>query len=246
MFEIGYTQLSNLSETPQVLEAPNGVSDQYSRERTAMANSPILPPSSNSDNYDDPNQRHRDARLIAYAQIAQWRDFIIDAYDEMITVMGTYLTEHREAGDAEDFGEAVERIAPELKVMFRLMSALNVDYAGALEQMAEHTNEWANYMEKIAEAIYTGNLDGLSPEAYKLALQQMDYPDYLQTKHWQGVRKAALERALNRCQVCNTDTKVLHVHHRTYENRGNEQPEDVIVLCSSCHSLFHKNGKLTK
>lgn len=46
-----YTGRNNLSETPQVLEAPNGVSDQYSRERTAMANSPILqelPDSANS------------------------------------------------------------------------------------------------------------------------------------------------------------------------------------------------------
>jgi hypothetical protein len=76
-------------------------------------------------------------------------------------------------------------------------------------------------------------------------LSGMDYPKYLQTDHWQGVRKIALERASGRCCVCNSESR-LDVHHRTYERRGYELPEDVIVLCRKCHEIFHKNGRLAR
>jgi hypothetical protein len=74
-------------------------------------------------------------------------------------------------------------------------------------------------------------------------LKSMPYQEYLRTDHWHDRRTVALERANNRCQVCNR-TDRLQVHHRTYERRGEEQPEDLIVLCNSCHRLFHDNGKL--
>ena len=72
----------------------------------------------------------------------------------------------------------------------------------------------------------------------------MPYADYLQTPEWQARRKVMLRQAGYRCQVCNTD-RLLHVHHRTYERRGMEQPADLITLCGDCHKLFHDNGKLT-
>ena len=76
-------------------------------------------------------------------------------------------------------------------------------------------------------------------------LRWMPYERYLKTFHWQETRASALDRAGNRCQVCNT-TRGLHVHHRTYERRGAELPEDLIVLCRDCHSTFHKNGRLAR
>ena len=77
-------------------------------------------------------------------------------------------------------------------------------------------------------------------------LKKMKYSDYLQTYHWHEVRVAALDRAKYRCQVCNRKDLTLNVHHRTYERRGEELPEDVIVLCRECHELFHKNGKVQR
>jgi hypothetical protein len=66
----------------------------------------------------------------------------------------------------------------------------------------------------------------------------MPYSLYLQTPHWQAMRQATWERCGNRCQLCNSQDG-LHVHHRTYENLGRENPEDLIVLCSKCHAKFH-------
>lgn len=69
-------------------------------------------------------------------------------------------------------------------------------------------------------------------------LPKMPYDEYLQSRHWQGVRHYALLRADNRCQICNS-TDRLEVHHRTYERRGAEDYRDVIALCHKCHSKFH-------
>lgn len=74
-------------------------------------------------------------------------------------------------------------------------------------------------------------------------LKWCPYDIYLKTDHWQQVRDEALERAGHRCQMCNKADS-LQVHHRTYENRGKEQPGDMTVLCRDCHRTFHENGKV--
>ena len=74
-------------------------------------------------------------------------------------------------------------------------------------------------------------------------LRAMPYIEYLQTDHWHFTRRLALERAKGHCSVCN-GTRSLEVHHRTYERRGEELPEDLVVLCNGCHDLFHEHGKL--
>ncbi len=69
-------------------------------------------------------------------------------------------------------------------------------------------------------------------------LSTLPYNEYLHTRHWWLVRHAALQRANHRCQLCNSMNH-LQVHHRTYERRGAERDDDVIVLCDTCHTRFH-------
>jgi len=69
-------------------------------------------------------------------------------------------------------------------------------------------------------------------------LQEMPYAQYLQTSHWINFRDKAIVNAGGRCQIC-ADNRYLHVHHRTYENRGKETFLDVVVLCNSCHVKIH-------
>jgi len=80
-------------------------------------------------------------------------------------------------------------------------------------------------------------------EARERELRTMRYKLYLKTDEWQVRRKAALRRAGYRCQVCNR-SRVLHVHHRTYERRGVELARDLIALCDNCHALYHGKGLL--
>lgn len=73
-------------------------------------------------------------------------------------------------------------------------------------------------------------------------LHTMPYDRYLQTTHWQWVRRITLARAQYRCQICGLSRRAgayLEVHHNTYERRGFEWEGDVVALCSDCHRLHH-------
>jgi 5-methylcytosine-specific restriction endonuclease McrA len=70
----------------------------------------------------------------------------------------------------------------------------------------------------------------------------MNYQEYLKSARW---RKLTDERkALDgyRCRVCNGGAN-LQVHHRTYQNIGNETLDDLTTLCAECHAIFSKFGK---
>ena len=69
-------------------------------------------------------------------------------------------------------------------------------------------------------------------------LRNLPYSEYLKSEHWQSLRKARLKWAKHKCQLCNKGG-VLDLHHRTYENLGNEEWKDIIVLCRPCHSKHH-------
>lgn len=71
-----------------------------------------------------------------------------------------------------------------------------------------------------------------------IELKTMPYNEYLRSEHWQETRRQALKSARYRCQLCNSNGE-LHVHHRTYERRGEEYMKDLIVLCANCHAKFH-------
>lgn len=76
-------------------------------------------------------------------------------------------------------------------------------------------------------------------------LKTMPYAEYLLTPEWQKTRKQHLRSTGFRCQTCNKKDTPLHVHHRTYERRGEERFKDLIALCHGCHELFHSNRSLS-
>lgn len=60
---------------------------------------------------------------------------------------------------------------------------------------------------------------------------------YLRSEHWRNLKQRVLG---NRpfCQVCGRrDT--LDVHHRTYRDLYNVNPQDLVVLCRRHHDLVH-------
>jgi len=73
----------------------------------------------------------------------------------------------------------------------------------------------------------------------------MDYKSYLETRHWQRIRKAALKRAGYRCQICG-DQVPLSVHHNNYDSIGRERAKDVIAICERCHEIYHEPMQLVK
>jgi 5-methylcytosine-specific restriction endonuclease McrA len=63
--------------------------------------------------------------------------------------------------------------------------------------------------------------------------------EYREQKEWKVRRTEALTRAGYRCQTCGSCDTTLDVHHNTYENYGDERPQDLVVLCRSCHQKVH-------
>ena len=81
-------------------------------------------------------------------------------------------------------------------------------------------------------------------------LNSISYKEYLKTNHWKRVRKLAFKRAKYKCEQCEQcgNKGVLHPHHKTYKNRGNEHNnlDDIIVLCEDCHSKIHDKKEINK
>lgn len=81
-------------------------------------------------------------------------------------------------------------------------------------------------------------------------LKGLPYEQYLQTVHWKYARfsKLILHGALcvaNECENPRSnwmweDLANIHVHHKTYKNRGCEKIDDLTLLCADCHKREHE------
>jgi hypothetical protein len=76
-------------------------------------------------------------------------------------------------------------------------------------------------------------------------MSHVAYQDYLASEAWRARRRIMLKRSFHKCQVCGASDQ-LQIHHRTYDRLGNERPEDLTVLCGSCHTLFHQHRGMPK
>lgn len=65
------------------------------------------------------------------------------------------------------------------------------------------------------------------------------YTQYLSSPEWKAKRDVALIRAARKCEECG-NTRRLQVHHLTYDRLGDEEHEDLRVLCDACHRREHK------
>lgn len=110
------------------------------------------------------------------------------------------------------------------------------------EVLGPHTIRIGEAMAEVFETTANayGRGVGRHPERSKLA-----YADYLQTPHWQHLRRRMLAVAGYRCQRCGGSGLRLDVHHLTYDHLGLEPEADLQVLCFVCHGAEHRQPELT-
>lgn len=64
------------------------------------------------------------------------------------------------------------------------------------------------------------------------------YQRYLQSAEWKIFRLSVIAKRGRYCQDCGSSRDV-QLHHLTYERLGHERPEDVRLLCDTCHQIEH-------
>ena len=69
----------------------------------------------------------------------------------------------------------------------------------------------------------------------------VNYTDYMKSKAWFMKKKSIYDRANKKCEKCG-GTFNTEVHHLSYANLGNENSEDLILLCRKCHMIAHLWG----
>lgn len=65
------------------------------------------------------------------------------------------------------------------------------------------------------------------------------YNGYLQSPEWRARRELVLRRAGGTCEGCGLQP-AQHVHHRTYDDVGQELLFQLVALCVPCHERVHK------
>ena len=90
----------------------------------------------------------------------------------------------------------------------------------------------------------------MTPEEIEIEVEKIarrcKYEGYLQSKKWANLRHRKLAYENYTCKRCgysafnNYDIeRTLDVHHLTYERLGDENFDDLIVLCRNCHEKEH-------
>ena len=94
---------------------------------------------------------------------------------------------------------------------------------------------WEN-TEELSEAL----LERMTPDDFEY-LRRMPYKKFLNTFYWRLVRSIKLKACGRKCQCCGCISKLLHIHHKTYEHRGREifHLDDLEVICKDCHAKEH-------
>jgi len=72
--------------------------------------------------------------------------------------------------------------------------------------------------------------------------READYELFWKVMEWRGIGKGQTKRC-DRCGFESGGKKKFNVHHRHYRSLGNESPEDVCLLCHSCHNEIHRRFK---
>lgn len=78
-----------------------------------------------------------------------------------------------------------------------------------------------------------------------LYVKSIGHREYIKTVYWKAI--SSKFRHGSKCKKCGTKDK-LQCHHLTYDHIGMEflYPEDIMVLCDSCHKEVHKINDKSK
>lgn len=103
-----------------------------------------------------------------------------------------------------------------------------------------YVNEWLFMRSPVPEKSRTNRTLWRSKTKKQFTPRKsaVNYYIYIHSHEWQAKRQevfAAFGKKCNRCKKPATQ-----IHHKTYENLGNEKLKDLEQLCASCHRKEHE------
>ena len=70
----------------------------------------------------------------------------------------------------------------------------------------------------------------------------VNYYEYIRSKEWFERTAPVRKRNEGLCEVCNLRYGE-DVHHRTYDRLGNEDLDDLLHVCRTCHAMIHRKDQ---
>lgn len=70
----------------------------------------------------------------------------------------------------------------------------------------------------------------------------VDYHEYIRSEEWAEKRNLVYLRANGYCEADGCVRRASQVHHKTYDNLGDEPLEDLEALCHRCHLNRHPDA----
>jgi len=108
----------------------------------------------------------------------------------------------------------------------------------------KHKEEVYTFYDDEGNIIYSPEIN-VEPKKIKLTRQQ-----YMLSDEWRSLKNEIYSERGHTCELCGIEEKKLeqklHLHHMTYERLFNEDKEDLILLCESCHTNEHKKIKQSR
>lgn len=77
----------------------------------------------------------------------------------------------------------------------------------------------------------------------KAPFSRRAYLNYLNSKEWRTFKLSIQKQRGDKCETCGITGIQLDGHHLTYKRLFHELPEDIKILCRSCHNDIHKRQK---
>lgn len=112
-------------------------------------------------------------------------------------------------------------------------------------------------MKKINENGFWEDVESIRKRAKERALNEFEckstgerfkntdtgYKKYLHSEHWKQIKTQfkIQESYTGKCYICgNVNDGGFHLHHKTYERIGNEEMNDLELMCKTCHFGYHE------
>lgn len=74
---------------------------------------------------------------------------------------------------------------------------------------------------------------------HRTSKRYLSYSDFLHSNEWRDIKNNLFSIRGKKCEKCESTVRI-QVHHKHYNKPwGEEKPEDLLIVCETCHEKIH-------